>query len=230
MPGIEAAQGKITRVGKNSPERVRCLAAYYYSKDKGKSGARKVYGGVLEFFLEKYFAAYFNVPIVPKTGQSEAKGVIETTNAYSSTNRAGLEFTATGTTVAVEKYTRAKDLVLKTAPAGKRIIIPSQEVRTVKVGAKEYYVAKTASCTVPRWFSVHMCLQLMGTMIKAKFPLRLRIGDKRYDWRKYEIGQHKEASGIIADSGAWILTAEFKDSDLPMVSSENTLAPYHMNM
>ncbi len=71
MPAV--AGGKVTRISESSPERVRVLVVYFHHKDPGRTGTRKPYGGVVQMFVEKYFAAYFNVPTVAISGQTKHK-------------------------------------------------------------------------------------------------------------------------------------------------------------
>ncbi|MBP0011337.1 MULTISPECIES: hypothetical protein [unclassified Roseofilum] len=230
MPAV--AGGKVTRISESSPERVRVLVVYFHHKDPGRTGTRKPYGGVVQMFVEKYFAAYFNVPTVAISGQTEARNTNRQTNAYTSHQRANQEFTEQGTPKQVEGYVGGRNLVLKRQPAGKRIIVPSQETRTVRVGGKAYYVSKTASCTVPRFFNTTMCLQLMGTMIKAKHPLQLRIAGKRYLWKKYEAGVFTDpGTNLVNEAGAWVINTEFdRSTHLPNVQEDHLYADVVMNI
>ncbi|MBP0043384.1 MAG: hypothetical protein J7545_15660 [Roseofilum sp. SBFL] len=234
MPGIEAAQGSVVPVAENASERERVLVAWFQSRDPGQSGTRKLYGGLVELFVEKIFNSYFNVPVVAQQDDEEVTNYLKKTNAYTSTQRAGLEFTEQGVSKQVAGFVGTKNLALKRKPAGKRIIVPSQQTRllTRQGTAKKYYVSKTASCTVPKWFNVLMCLQLMGTMLKAKKPKQIRIAGKRYRWRKFPVGRATDpGTGLIQEAGAFVLSAEFnKSTHLPFVPDDNILETYTMNM
>ncbi|MDJ1180800.1 hypothetical protein PJF56_18225 [Roseofilum sp. BLCC_M91] len=217
----------------SAPERQRVVVAWFMHKDPGKSGTRKPIGGSAELYVEKFFAAYFNVPTVEVSEQTEAKGILKQVAAYTSTDRAGLLFTEDGTAKQVEGYVSAKDLVIKRTPAGKRIIIPSQETRTVTGKSnKKYVVSKTASCTVPRFFNSFMCQQLMGCLLRTNEPSQMKIAGKRYRWKKFPTGRFTDPEGsILAEAGAWCLTTEFDATrDLPFVDADRIREPYIMNM
>lgn len=233
MPqGIEAAKGRVVRISANAPERTRVLVAWFEMRDPGREGTRKPYGGLLEMFVETPFVKYFGVPEVPATEVAKASKFLQEVEAHQSRHRNGLAFTENGEVKQVAKHTKAANLVIKRAPAGKRIIVPSQEVREYMVGNRKYALSKTASCTIPRFLSVVASLQLIGTMIRKNHPLRVKIAGKRYDFTEHKTGRETDPdTNLVADSGAWVITSlnQLK-TDLSFVPEENFLAKKTMNM
>jgi|GEM_PF-6618396 len=229
-------------------QRQAVFAQWEKEMDTGRDmNAPRIFGGPLKLLLEESTGEYFNIPMSdPSPGENDTPlqagdvfGMGVEVDSYTRDTNFLEAPTGTETTTANvgDKVHLLGGRMSSDKKAGKRVIVPTQvpyqATRTRPDGTEEQITKyKVKSFTFPAFFNVTMIRQLIGQMLRRRFPHYIKIEGTQYPFVQFPLERQRftPRGTPQASSGAWIVESETAMRQRPATTQEEYWNTVHRSV